>query len=97
MAPTLFSMIFSAMLTNAFQDFDASFSIKYMYRFNAELFDITRLQIKSKVQTLVLDKLLYTADLAEDAKTETKMQGAMDKMLHACDNYDLTISTKRLR
>ena len=91
MAPTLFSMIFSAMLTDAFQDFDAGFSIRY--RFNAELLDITRLQAKSKV----LDKRLYTADLTENAKTETKMKGAMDKTSHACDNYDLTTSTKRLR
>ena len=29
MAPTLFSMMFSAMLTDAFQDVDAGFPIRY--------------------------------------------------------------------
>ena len=53
MAPTLFSMIFTAMLTDAFQDVDAGFP---------------RLQAKSKVQTDMVDKLLYADDLAENAK-----------------------------
>ena len=35
MAPTLFSMMFSAMLTDAFQDVDAGFPIRY--RFNGKL------------------------------------------------------------
>ena len=31
MAPTLFSMMFSAMLTDAFQDVDAGFPIRYRF------------------------------------------------------------------
>ena len=41
MAPTLFSMIFSAMLTDAFQDCDAGFPIRY--RFDGKLFNLKRL------------------------------------------------------
>ena len=44
--------------------------------------------------TEVLDKLLYVDDLAENAKSETKMQGAVDRISQACDNFHLTISTK---
>ena len=65
-------MMFSAMLTYAFQDCYAGFSIRY--RFDGKLFNIRRLQAKSKVQRDVLDKLLYADDLAENAKLETKMQ-----------------------
>ena len=54
-----------------------------------------RLQAKSKVQTDVVDYLLYANDLAENAKSEEKMQGAVDRMLKACDNFQLTISTKK--
>ena len=50
-----------------------------------------------KVQTDVIDKLLYADDMAENAKSEEKMQGAVDRMSKACDNLQLTISTKRLR
>ena len=46
------------------------------------------------MQTYVLDKLLYADDLAEDAKSETKMQGAVDRMSNACDNFH-GISTKK--
>ena len=38
MAPALFSMLFSAMLTYAFQDCDAGFSIRY--RFDGKLFSL---------------------------------------------------------
>ena len=93
MAPTLFSMTFSAMLTDAFQDVDAGFPIRY--RFDGKLLNLRRLQAKSKVQTDVVDKLLYADDLAENAKSEEKMQGAVDRMSKACDNFQLTISTKK--
>ena len=39
-------------------------------------------------------KLLYADDLAENVKSEEKMQGAVDRMSKACDNFQLTISTK---
>ena len=52
---------------------------------------------KTDVQTDVVDKLLCADDLAENAKSEEKMQGAVDRMSKACDNFQLTISTKKLR
>ena len=76
MAPKLFSMMFSAMLMDVFQDCDAGFPIRY--RLNGKLFNIRRLQAKSKVLTEVLDKLLY--GMAENVKTETQMLGAMDRV-----------------
>ena len=93
MAPTLFSMIFSAMLTDAFQNVDAGFPIRYS--FDGKLLNLRMLQGKSKVQTDVVDKLLYADDLAENAKSEEKMQGAVDRMSKACDNFQLTNSTKK--
>ena len=72
-APTLFSMMFSAMLTDAFQDVDAGFPIRH--RFDGKLLNLRRLQAKCKVQTDVVDKLLYTDDLAENAKSEVNARG----------------------
>ena len=48
------------------------------------------------MQTDVVDKLLYADDLAENAKSEEKMQGAVDRIPKACDNFQLTISTKKI-
>ena len=52
MAPTLFSMMFSAMLMDAFQDSDTGFPIRY--RFDGNTFNLRRLQA-TKLQTDVLD------------------------------------------
>ena len=93
MAPTLFSIMFSAMLTEAFQDVDAGFPIRY--RFGGNLLNLRRMQAKPKVQTDVVDKLLYADDLAENAKSKEKHARAVDRMSKACDNFQLTISTKK--
>ena len=93
MAPALFSMMFSAMLTDAFQDVDGGFLVRY--RFDGNLLNLRRLQAESKVQTGVVDKLLFADDLAENAKSQEKMQGGVGRMSKACDNFQLTISTKK--
>ena len=61
LASTLFSMMFSAMFTDAFQDGDNGIPIRY--RFDGKLFNLRRLQAKSKVQTVVLDESLYADDI----------------------------------
>ena len=47
MALVLFSMMFSAMLTGAFLDIDALFTIRYL--FDCKLFNLRRQQGKSKL------------------------------------------------
>ena len=93
LAPTLFSMIFYAMLTDAFQDGDNGIPIRY--RFDEKLFNLRRLQAKSKVQTEVLDEFLFADDIAKGAPTEEKMQKGVDQVSDSCDSYDLTISIKK--
>ena len=72
LASTLFSMMFSAMLTEAFQDGDNGIPIRY--RFDGKLFNLRRLQAKSSVQTEVLDELHFADDMAKGATIEEKMQ-----------------------
>ena len=78
-------MMFSAMLTDAFQDYDDDFPIRF--RFDGKLFNVRRLKAKSKVQTDVLDELLYADDMVKNDSTERKMQSAMDRVSQTCDNY----------
>ena len=68
LASKLFSMMFSAMLTDAFQDGDNGIPIRY--RFDGKLFNLRRLQAKSKVQTEVLDAFLFADDMANGPPTE---------------------------
>ena len=76
MAPTLFSMVFPAMLMDAFQVSDICFPIRYC--FDGNIFNLRRLQAKTKVQTDVLDELLYADDMDKNASSGAKMQRAMD-------------------
>ena len=91
LAPTLFSMMFSAMLTAAFQDGDSGIPIRYHFDWK-----LRRLQAKSKVQTEVLDKFLFADDMENGAPTEEKMQKGVDQVSDFCDSYDLTISIKKI-
>ena len=93
LASTLFSMMFSAMLTDAFQDGVSGIPIRY--RFDGKLFNLRRLQAKSKVQTEVLDEFLFADDMAKGAPTEEEMQKNVDQVSDSCDSYDLTISIKK--
>ena len=78
LAPTLFNIMFCAMLTAAFPDGDNGIPIRY--RFDGKLFNLRRLQAKSKVQTEVLDGFLFADDMAKGAPTEEKMQKGVDQL-----------------
>ena len=95
LASTLFSMMFSAKLTDAFQDGDNGIPIRC--RFDGKLFNLRRLQAKSKVQTKVLDEFIFADDMAKDAPTEEKMQKGVERVSDSCDSYDLTISIKKTK
>ena len=85
-------MMFSAMLTDVFQDGDNGIPIRY--RFDGKIFNPRRLQAKSKVQTEGLDEFLHADDMAKGAPTEEKMQKGVDQVSDSCDSYVLTISIK---
>ena len=87
------SMMFSVMLIDAFQDCDTCFPIRY--RFDGKIFNLRMFQAKTKVQIDVLDELIYADDMDKNANTETKMQRVMYQTSQSCDNYDLTMSTKK--
>ena len=95
LASTLYSMMFSAILTNIFQNGDRCIPIRYC--FDRKLFNLTRLQAKSKVQTEVLDEFLFADDMAKGAPTEEKCKQGVDQVSDSCESYNLTISIKILR
>ena len=89
MTPTLFSMLFSAML------FRTVILVVFKYHFDGKLFNLKRLQAKTKVQTDVRNGLLYVDDMDKNASSESKRQRSMNQVLQSCDNYDFTISIRK--
>ena len=93
LAPTLFSMMFSAMLSDAFRDGDIG--VCFRYRTDGKLFNPRRLQAKTKVLEDTARDFLFADDCALNASTQSDMQGSMDLFSKACDDFGLTISTKK--
>ena len=78
-----------------FQDSDTGFPIRYC--FDGNIFNLRKLHAKTKVQTGVLDELFYADDIDKNASSEAKMQNTMGQVSQSCDNYALTISTKKTK
>ena len=93
LAPTLFSMMFSAMLTDAFQS--RNMGIDLRYRTDGKLFNLRRLQAKTKVKTTTARDFLFADDCALNASGQMEMQQSMDCLAAACTDFGLTISTKK--
>ncbi|XP_069995868.1 uncharacterized protein [Penaeus vannamei] len=94
LAPTLFSLTFSAMLTDAFRDSDIGIGITY--RTDGSIFNLRRLQAKPKVSKDTVNDFLFADDCALNAATEADMQCSVDKFSEACNNFGLTINTKKI-
>ena len=52
---------------------------------------------ETKVQTDVLDELLYADDMDKNASTEAKMQRAMDQVSQSCETMISQSAQKRQR
>ena len=93
LAPTLFSIMLSAMLMDAFRDTDVAISINY--HTDSSVFNLWRLQAKTKVTLATINNFLFADDCILNAASEADMQHSIDKFAKACNNFGLTISTKK--
>ena len=93
LAPTLFSMMFSAMLDDAFRMGDIG--VDFRFRTDGKLFNLRRLQAKTKVQEDIARDFLFADDCALNAGTQSDMQESMNQLAASCDDFGLTISTKK--
>ena len=91
LTPTL--IMFSAMLFDAFNGSDNGIDI--LYCTDGSVFNLRRLQAKTKVKTDIVHEFLFADDCVLSATTKANMQNSVDKFSMACDNLGLTISTKK--
>ena len=72
LGPTLFSIMFSAMLSEAFRDDDDGIAIRYCT--DGKLLNLRILQAKSKVKETTVRDLLFASDCALNASSDPEMQ-----------------------
>ena len=93
LAPSLFSIMFSAMLTDAFRDDDIGIGIRYQT--DGKLFNLRRLQANTMVMNNITRDFLFADECALNAGSEADMQRSVDKFSDACNDVGLTISIKK--
>ncbi len=76
-APTLFSLMFSAILIDAFSDSDEGIGIRF--RSDGSLFTLRRLQAKTKVSADTINDFLFADDCAFNAASEADIQHTVDQ------------------
>ncbi|KAI8510866.1 hypothetical protein Bbelb_117820 [Branchiostoma belcheri] len=93
LAPTLFGIFFSLLLTFAFHRSEDGV---YLHtRSDGRLFNLARLRAKTKVRKVLIREMLFADDAALTAHTEPALQRLMDRFSHACNEFALTISIKK--
>lgn len=81
LAPLLFSIFFSMMLFVAFRNCDIGIPIQF--RTDGDVFNLRRLQAKSKVHSAIIRELLFADDCALMAHTLSDLQTLMNKFADA--------------
>lgn len=90
LAPTLFSILFSAMLLDAFTDCERGVYIQF--RFSSKLFNSRRLQARTKAFEALLQEFLFADDCALAATTPDDIQHIVNRFSVSCKCFGLTIS-----
>ena len=87
------SIMFSAMLMDAFRD--TNFGIGISYCMNGSVFNLRRLQAKTKVTSDTVNDFLFVDDCTLNTASEADMHYSVEKLAEACNNFGLTISIKK--
>nr|VZI05049.1 unnamed protein product [Spirometra erinaceieuropaei] len=93
LAPTLFSLMFSAMLMDAYRDERPG--IRIAYRTDGHLLNQRRMHFQSRVSKTTVHELLFADDCALNTISEGDMQRSMDLFSAACENFGLVINTQK--
>nr|VZI49833.1 unnamed protein product [Spirometra erinaceieuropaei] len=82
LAPTLFSLLFSAMLMDAYRDERPG--IRIAYRTDGHFLNQRRMHFQSRVSQTTVHELLFADDCAQNTTSEEEMQRSMDLFSAAC-------------
>ncbi|BHF72365.1 hypothetical protein SprV_0401542900 [Sparganum proliferum] len=92
-APALFSLMFSAMLLNAYR-YERP-EIRITYRTRGQLLNHRRIHFQLRVSTTTVHEILFADDCALNATTKGDMRRSRDLLSAACENFGPIISTEK--
>ncbi|VDL98580.1 unnamed protein product [Schistocephalus solidus] len=90
LASNLFSLMFSAMLMDAYHNEQPG--IRLAYRTDGHLLNSWHMQASTRVSTTTVHDLLFADDYARTTVMEEDMQRSMDLFAAVCAEFELTIS-----
>ena len=90
LAPVLFNLFFTCVLNHAIKDLDLGVYLRY--RLDGSLFDLRRLNSKTKVVEKIILEALFADDCALMAHKESDLQIIADKFAETSRLFGLTIS-----
>ena len=93
MAPLLFTLVFSAMLNDAFHDNDLGALIRF--RTDGNVFNLRRLKSSTRTSKLLIKDLLFADDCALLAHTIDDIQAITNAFARSARRFGLTISLKK--
>nr|VZH91290.1 unnamed protein product [Spirometra erinaceieuropaei] len=93
LARNLFSLMFSAMLMDAYHDERPG--IRIVYRTDGHLLNQRRMHFQSRVSTTTVHELPFADDCALNTTSEEEMRRSMDLFSSAYENFGLVISTQK--
>nr|VZI20696.1 unnamed protein product [Spirometra erinaceieuropaei] len=93
LAPTLFILMFSALLMDTYGDERPG--IRIAYRTDGHLLNQRRMHFQSRVSTTTVHELLLADDCALNTTSEEAMKRSMDLFSASCENFGLVINTQK--
>ena len=93
-APTLFAIFFPMLLQYAFMN--CREGVFLHTRSDGKLFNIARLCAKTKVTKVLIREMLFADDAAVVSHTEEGLQQLVSRLSHACKEFGLKISLKKM-
>ena len=90
LAPNLFGIFFSVVLSYAFKNNEDGVFIHT--RSDGNLFNLSRLKARTKVRKVLIRELLFADDAALVSHSESGLQRLVDALSSACEKFGLKIS-----
>nr|VZI47937.1 unnamed protein product [Spirometra erinaceieuropaei] len=93
LAPTLFRLMFSAMMIDAYRDERPG--VRIAYRTDGHLLNHRRMHFQSRVSTTAVHEPLFVNDCVLNITLEEDMQRSMNIFAAVCKNFGLIINTEK--